>query len=288
MKNINLETALDDDVFENELRNIKIATIIACRLKSTRLPKKALLKIGDLSSIELCIKNALKFKHVNYTVLATSNLKDDAELKDHTYRKDVLFYAGDPEDVIRRYLDVVEKYNIDVIVRVTGDMPYVSDDIYQVLLKSHLENSADYTVAKNFAIGTNIAIIKADALRRINKLFPTAEYSEYMAFYFRNNPSIFKLNCVDLPNELIRDYRLTLDYKEDLEMFRVIEAYFKTEKLEFNIKRLFEFLDNNPHVVNINGNLKTRTKSDNELVEKLNKATTIISRNIASTERSEG
>ena len=40
-----------------------------------------------------------------------------------------------------------------------------------------------------------------------------------MTFYFLNNPKYFKLNIVDLPKIFIRNYRLTLDYKEDLEMF---------------------------------------------------------------------
>ena len=52
-----------------------------------------------------------------------------------------------------------------------------------------------------------------------------------MNFYIRNNPSYFKINEIDLPKRLIRDYRLTLDYREDLEMF---DALYK--KLDKKIK----------------------------------------------------
>jgi spore coat polysaccharide biosynthesis protein SpsF (cytidylyltransferase family) len=61
-----------------------IASIIAVRLKSTRLPQKALKKIGNLTSIEVCIRNALKFNHVDYTILATSTNSQDAELENYT------------------------------------------------------------------------------------------------------------------------------------------------------------------------------------------------------------
>ena len=53
-----------------DFKKANIASIIACRLKSSRLPKKAILKIGNLSSVERCIKNALGFKNVNQTILA--------------------------------------------------------------------------------------------------------------------------------------------------------------------------------------------------------------------------
>ena len=43
-----------------------------------------------------------------------------------------------------------------------------------------------------------------------------------MTWYMRNNPEFFSLNILDLPEELVRDYRLTLDYQEDLDMFNVL------------------------------------------------------------------
>ena len=52
---------------EEDFKKANIATIIACRLKSSRLPKKALAKIGEITSVEYCIKNALSFKNVNQT-----------------------------------------------------------------------------------------------------------------------------------------------------------------------------------------------------------------------------
>jgi len=240
-----------------------------------RLPKKAILKIGNLSSIELCIKNALKFENVKYTILATSNLPEDDELKNHTYSSSVIFHRGDPDDVIQRYLDIIEKLKIDVVVRVTGDTPYISNDILQILLKSHFESGADYTTAKKAAVGTNLEIINSDALRKVKSFFPSADYSEYMTYYFTNNPKYFKLNYVDLPENLVRDYRLTLDYEDDLKMFNLIENYFKDNNLEYNIKLLFDFLDKNPKIAKINKHCPLKYETDKKLIEVLKKVTKI-------------
>lgn len=256
-----------------DFKKATIATIIACRLKSSRLPKKALLKIGELSSVEYCISNCMKFKNTNHTILATSTLESDSDLKNHTFSDQVIFHRGDPEDVIQRYLDICEELKIDVFVRVTADMPFVDDEICQTLLKSHFLEGADYTTVKDAAVGTNLEIINVAALKRVKDFFPYAEYSEYMTWYFQNNPNYFKINKVDLPEELVRSYRLTLDYKEDLEMFNLIDQNFPQN--EFTLRDIFEFLDTHPEISKINNHLKLKYKTDQELISTLNRETKI-------------
>ncbi len=258
-----------------DLKKAHIATIIACRLKSTRLPKKAVLKIGDLSATELCVKHCLNFENVDHTILATSTSEEDDELRNHTYSKDVIFHKGDPLDVIKRYLDIIDKMQIDVIVRVTADMQYVSNDITKILLKSHFEKGADFTRAAEAAVGTGIEIISTSALRYAKSFFPEANYSEYMSWYFVNNPEHFKLNFVDLPKELVRNYRLTLDHQEDLELFQKIDEHFRTHQLEYSIQELFKFLDENPEIAKINAHIGLTYKTDQSLIDKLNEVTKI-------------
>ena len=121
-----------------------VAAIVACRLKSSRLKDKALLKIGELSSIELCLKNTLKIKEANHVILATSNLEADSELINHTFDSSVIFHQGDPEDVINRYLEICNKMKIDRVIRITGDCPYVSNEIVTILHDSHLRVGNSY------------------------------------------------------------------------------------------------------------------------------------------------
>jgi len=255
------------------LKKATIATIIACRLKSSRLPKKALLKIGKLPSVELCIKNALKFKNVNHTILATSTVEEDAPLKDHIYRTDVTFHRGDPDDVVQRYLDICDLLKIDVVIRITADMPYVSDEIFNLLFDAHFASGADFTWATNGAVGTSVEVVNVSAMRKIKEHFPSADYSEYMSWYFRNNPEHFKLNPVDLPPDLSRNYRLTIDYEEDLIMFNKIEEHF--EDKEFGLKDIFDHLDKNPEVAAINGSIILKYQTDQDLIDRLNKFTKI-------------
>lgn len=264
-----------ETIKEEDLKKANIAVIIACRLKSSRLKRKAILKIGNLSSIELCIKNVLKFRDINSVVLATSTTEEDSELKNYTYKKSVIFHQGDPDDVIQRYLDIINQKNYDVIIRVTGDCPYLSKDICKVILDNHFEKGADYSNGIGASVGTNVEVINTKSLKEVKEYFPRAEYSEYMTWYFQNNPEYFKLNFVELPEKWKRDYRLTLDYQEDLDLFNNVEEYFSKNNLEYTIDELFNYLDSNPQVAKINSHLTLKYKTDKCLIDTLNKMTKI-------------
>jgi spore coat polysaccharide biosynthesis protein SpsF (cytidylyltransferase family)/sialic acid synthase SpsE len=259
----------------DDLIKANVACIVAARLKSSRLKEKAKLKIGKLSSLELCLKNCLTFRNVDKVFLATSTVPQDNELIKYKYSEDVIFHQGDPDDVIQRYLDIVRKYKIDVFIRVTGDMPFVSIEITDYLLKDHFLSGADYTVAKDFAVGTSVEIINSSALEKVKSYFPNAEYSEYMTWYFQNNENYFNLNFVDLPEKFVRNYRLTIDYKEDLDMFNHIQKHFDSTGNKQTIENIFKFLDENKNIANINSHLNLKYKTDKNLIDKLNNYTKI-------------
>ena len=96
-----------------------------------------------------------------------------------------------------------------------------------------------------------------------------------MTWYFQNNPEEFKLNYVDLPEKWKRDYRLTLDYQADLDLFNKIEEYFMEEKIEYSIDKLYEYLDHHPDIAKINSSITQKYQTDTKLIETLNKYTKI-------------
>ncbi len=253
----------------------KVGVVVAARMKSTRLPRKTILPIHGVSSIERCLENCMKFPHHDAVVLATSTLEDDSVLANHTLKGSVKLWRGDPDDVISRYLGACDEYGIDVVIRVTGDCPVVSPEIAEFLLKSHLASGADFSEASRFAVGTNSQIINVEALRRIIGLVGSAPYSEYMSLYIVNNPEIFDVNIVDLPSHLVRDYRLTLDYQEDLNMFNALFKKLEELHLDGSLQSVFKVLDENPSLVEMNAAMPLAYKTDEKLIALLNEKTRI-------------
>ena len=83
--------------------------------------------------------------HAKMVILATSKLEEDEILEKYTHDNNVIFWQGDPEDVISRYIGACENYGVDTIVRVTADCCLISPEIAKLLIKSHFINGADFT-----------------------------------------------------------------------------------------------------------------------------------------------
>lgn len=254
---------------------MSIDIIVACRLKSTRMPRKALLPIYGRSSIDRCLDHCLQFKKVDSVVLGTSWVLDDRDLFNKFFEhREIKTFLGHPENLIARYTSICNAWFSTHCVRLSGDCPVVSPEIGDILIDSHLETDADYTEAVSFAVGTTCQIIKAEALRKLNRLVPNPEYSEHLGLYFANNPDIFKINRVELPPHLVRNYRLTLDWPEDLEMFNRLYEKLNQLNLSDKLFNIFYILDRYPEIPAINQHL-VNVYEEPEFREELNEGTRI-------------
>ena len=235
----------------------KIGIIVIARMQSTRLPGKALRKIGKYYSLELCVLNCKKVKNADQVILATTKLKSDKILI-KKFKKKMNIFPGESKDVLKRMLDACKKFKFTDVVRVTGDCPFISSNIIEILIKNHKKEKADITIAKNAAAGTYGEVYKIKALNEIFLKSRSTKYSEYLPYYFLHNKKKFKIKKINLPSRLIRNYRITLDYKKDLLMFNeMIKKSIKKTKDLMTID-IFKILDQNPKIANINSGLRLK------------------------------
>lgn len=260
-------------LLESDFRPARVAAIVACRMKSSRLPRKALLPIAGRSSVERCLDQCLAIAGVDQVILATSTLAEDAVLEEYRCNGKVEFWTGDPDDVITRYLGACDAFGVDIVVRITADNPLVSSEILGLLLDSHFATGADYTGASNAAVGTSGEIINTSALRTVIDKLGRAEHSEYMTWYLRNNPETFDINIVDLPEELVRDYRLTLDHQEDLDLYEEVFSRIGREPSAKKLAEVFAVLDDDPELAAMNSHISVKYETDQALIAMLNEKT---------------
>jgi spore coat polysaccharide biosynthesis protein SpsF (cytidylyltransferase family)/sialic acid synthase SpsE len=265
----------DETIKIEDLKKPVIGVVIGGRLKSKRLPGKLLKSIGSITAVEACIRGALRFKEANHVILATSNLEEDAPLANYTYSEQVKFVTGEPDDLLARFITTIDEFDLDIVVRATADCPFLSDEVFEHTLNSHFRKGADVSRPLDFAVGTNMSVGNTQAYRKVREYFPNPKMSEYLIYYFVNNPKHFRINILTLPQELIRNYRLTLDYPEDLELIDNIEKHLNENKLEPSATNIFNYLDENPQLSDINRNRTLVYESDNELIERIRKDSTL-------------
>lgn len=267
--------AAGETIQSNDFKAAGVGAIVACRMKSSRLKSKATLPIAGKASVERCLESTLSIDGLETVVLATSTLDEDQLLEAYDLNGRVKFWQGDPDDVISRYLGACEKYGIDVIVRVTADCPVMSSEIAEVLLEHHFKTGADYTAAKDCAVGTACEIYNTEALQRVISYIGKADHSEYMTWYMQNNQELFKVEIIDLPQDMVRNYRLTLDHQEDLDMFSKLYEKLSELQLPATLANIFKVLDDNPKISEINAHIGLKYKTDQALITLLNEKTKI-------------
>ncbi|WP_405115851.1 N-acetylneuraminate synthase family protein [Paenibacillus sp. FSL K6-1217] len=254
----------------------KICIAVICRLKSTRLRRKALREIHGIPAIERCLMNCLAVPGGYEVVLATSDLPDDQPLTAFTLNHQVKVVTGDPDNVAARMLSVAEASQADIVVRVTGDNPAISPEMLKVLIDRHLASGADFTYAKESTMGTVGDVFTVEALRRLLRYANPLTHAEYLSFYFFNNPHLFNINAVDLPAEWVHpEWRLTMDEIQDLELFETIYQALDIGARPLYFEELKGFLLEHPEVAEKNRGTLVKWRDDTELVKEINEATTL-------------
>lgn len=263
-----------------ELPRITIAVI--CRLKSTRLAKKALLPIHAIASIERCLFNCLAVRNIQQVVLATSYLPEDDPLEQYDMDGRVKILRGDPDNVARRLIQAAEETEANIILRVTGDCPAVSPEILEILVQEHLRNGPDLTIpTAEHAPGTAGDVYTVSSLYRLLKQKKPLTHTEYLSFYYVNNPKLFTVQKVDLPDQFKKpEWRLTLDEHEDLELFQEIYSDLDIRQQSLFFSTLSQHLIDKPHLVQLNSHVSLKWKDNLHFFEELFAATTLSDDNI--------
>ena len=252
-----------------------ILTFVPCRLKSTRLPNKAIREIAGIPAIERCLINISGIERCDKIVLVTSTNPEDDALLNYNLNGTIDVFRGSEDDVLERVMPAIDKYEPEHVIRVTGDCPLVSFEMADILIASHIATGADVTYPKTqVALGTACEIYKVSAIRKLGTLFPVTGYSEYLIYYFSNNPHIFSLNQVDVPDRFKAPWRLTLDEQNDLELLNKIYQDINPGPRPVGFSEVEQFFAASPGAAGINSGNGIKYRDNQELIALLKEKTT--------------
>lgn len=242
--------------------NLKTIITIAVRMKSKRLPQKALAVIEGKSLLCHLIERVKKSKLPHRVVVCTSYLPEDQILLQEAGKCGVPALAGSPEDVFERFLSAADQEVAGHVVRVTGDNPLTDADIIDHLIRHHVQCGADYTTMDGLPLGVSSEVISVAALQRAQKNLQERSKSEYMTFILRD-PEKFHVQILEADEKVRRPkYRLTVDTPEDLELMRIIFHKYYNKTKVFSLEDVIEFLDQHPEKAFINQDVKQRSTFD--------------------------
>ena len=231
------------------------AIFITVRMKSTRLPGKALLDIQGKPVIEHLIDRLKMAKLPDLIVLCTSTHPDDAVLVDVARKNHIEHFRGSEDDKLDRYLNAAKKYDVDFIVVTEGDNIFYEPDIIDGFIELYLSTKADYISCPELPIGTAPHGIKVEALKQVCRIKSETDTEVWRGYF--TDTDLFKVKCIEVAEELKHpEIRLTIDYPEDYELSQeIFERLYRPGKV-FPLRDVISLLKSNPKLMDINRDMQ--------------------------------
>ncbi|GAF77129.1 unnamed protein product [marine sediment metagenome] len=242
---------------------MKISAVIQARTGSTRLPGKVMLTIKDKPILQYVIERLKQSKLIDDLIIATTISRKDDIIEQFSKDNGILFFRGSEEDVLDRYYRASVFYGVDIIVRVTSDCPFVDSAIMDNFINVYQSNNVDYVSSydekETYPRGIIAEVFSFTALEEAHRNARKQYQREHVTPYLYKNPSKFKLINIEAKGKIKRpDIRLTLDTPEDFELIKKIIQHF--DDVKFRLDDIIDFLNENPHLLEINKNIKQKNR----------------------------
>ncbi len=196
--------------------------IVQARMGSTRLPGKVLKDVGGRTMLARVVTRVGRSAFGDAVVVATSTTAADAAIVDECVRLGVAVYRGSELDVLDRYHDAAKHFQADVILRVTGDCPFIDPSLIDDLYRAFCDKQSDYVsncMTRTYPHGLDAEIITSAALTQAWREAYLPYHRAHVTTYIYENPSSFRLLSVTGDCDY-SGLRWTVDTAEDLEFAR--------------------------------------------------------------------
>jgi spore coat polysaccharide biosynthesis protein SpsF (cytidylyltransferase family) len=232
------------------------AIIIQARTGSTRLPGKVLANFYNGQSIlEIIIKRCKELNAAWPVIVATSTAEADKAILEVATSCGVNNFAGDEQDVLKRFIDAAEQFGARQLIRVCADNPFLDASLLKELLQFAEQPDVDYA---SYEVAPGVPAIKShwgifaeyvtlEALRKVNELTQESFYHEHVTNYCYGNPDHFKCAWIKAPDAIYNQtgFRFTVDTLQDFEIAQEMYGILQMEGKSCNFKELIALVSCN-------------------------------------------
>ena len=240
-------------------KDIELGIVVQARLGSNRLPNKVIRQFANHQCIlEIILEKFHDSEFQNISkILATTTAEADRIMKQYADNANFVCFRGSETDVLRRFIDVGEKYRLTHIIRVCADNPFLNVSSVKILMdelnnRMAKEEVVDYLSFRNQrqipAIKTHwglfAEIVSLEALRKVARTTDVSIFHEHVTNFIYEHDNMFRVAFLDAPPAVYdrHDIRLTVD---DLDDFTMLSGLYE-ETLSFSddLEQLIAYIDN--------------------------------------------
>jgi spore coat polysaccharide biosynthesis protein SpsF len=209
---------------------MRVIGIVQARMGSERLPGKSLMEIGGVPLAAHPLRRLRRAASLTDVVLATSVEARDDPLAALAEAEGVGCVRGSEQDVLSRFVLAARETEADVVVRVTGDCPFVDPEVVDRVVTELTGHAAECDYASNvlrrtYPRGLDTEALFADTLLRADRLGTSPEAREHVTWHiYRERPELYLQRSVELDGEDFSALDWSVDTEEGLERARALYA----------------------------------------------------------------
>lgn len=204
---------------------MKKVAIIQARMGSSRFTGKSLALLAGIPLIEWAVTRAKQIPLIDLVVVATSTEKQDDELVKWCQDNNIVVFRGSEDDVLARYYFAALENKADIVMRITGDCPFIDPNLSAQILYSLIKNEYDYysnVSPATWPDGLDCETFTFKTLEKAHQQATKKSDREHVTSFIRNNQNSFKVGNLNCQISGIHNLRWSVDEKQDLEYLQEI------------------------------------------------------------------
>jgi spore coat polysaccharide biosynthesis protein SpsF len=232
--------------------------VVQARMGSTRLPGKVLRQLAGRTVLERVVRAARDSDVLDELVVATTAEPVDDAIVAECEAIGVPVHRGPVDDVLTRFLGVLESHESDTVLRFTADCPLLDPEL--IALAAKVFAAAPYvdylstSIARTLPRGLDVEVVRTDVLRSIDKL-ATDHHRTHVTSYIYSHPEDFNVLGLTLQPDLSH-LRLTLDTPDDWRLIEAIIEHFGDVSVP--VRTLTDWLAHRPELTVLNAHVEQK------------------------------
>jgi spore coat polysaccharide biosynthesis protein SpsF len=245
----------------------KTVAIIQARMSSSRLPGKVLKEAGGRPLLERMVERVNRSVRVDEALVATTTDPSDDAIVDFCAARKTPSFRGDLMDVLDRYYQAALSHQAEIVVRLTGDCPFIDPVLVDETIEALLRAGADFAcnrlpppMTRTYPIGLDVEVCTFKALETAWKNASEKHEREHVMPYLYEVPGRFKVVKIDYPSDYGK-LRWTVDTAQDLEFVRAVYTALDNRN-DFSWLDVLQLVQAHPEIAEINANVQHKTMFD--------------------------
>jgi len=226
--------------------------IVQARTTSTRLPGKVLIDLEGEPMVLRQLERVARAASLDLIVVATSEDPSDDALAVAIAEAGYDLVRGSLDDVLARFVQVIDEYQPDVVVRMTADCPLICPSVIDGVVVAFHSSDDDYlsnTMDPTYPDGLDVEVTLANVLREVNRNTHDADEREHVTLGIYRHPERYRVaNFVDPTGISNAHLRWTVDTAEDLEFVCSVYRELLPVRPEFGYLDVLDLLYDQPQL----------------------------------------